>query len=232
MADSQRDDGSQSSRQCPPSPALLLCPGEESEGTDDFVGHGDFRGIPRGDHDGSVSPSSSEGEIRDRLKQSLQLCNNPQLGRSERSESRREVVADHVVARHPPPTARGPARHAVGVDRQRVGSPGAQTARPSQKTQSPVGVAPRVRVPSPEMGHAARPARADMGGSKSSSPPPRVRGSGSGRNGSGSLAAAANGACTSRGRQDNSSFVPPSTPQQRRYAPVLSRRSLSQQQGR
>eukprot|EP00930_Biecheleria_cincta_P033402 TRINITY_DN23135_c0_g1_i2.p1 TRINITY_DN23135_c0_g1~~TRINITY_DN23135_c0_g1_i2.p1 ORF type:complete len:1119 (-),score=209.41 TRINITY_DN23135_c0_g1_i2:61-3417(-) len=233
LADGQRDDGSQSSRQCPPSPALLLCPGDEYEGsdcTDELVGHGIFYGIPRSGDDGSVSPSSDEGEIRDRLKQSLQLCSNLQLGKGGRSESSREVAAaEQVAARPPPSTSRGPARHAVGVGRQRVGSPGAQTARQSHKPQSPPTLAPRVRVPSPELRLAARSARAELGGgSKSASPPPRVRGAGSGRNGSGSLAAAANGACSSRG----GSFVPPSTPQQRRYAPVLSRRSLSQQHGR
>ncbi|CAE8665847.1 unnamed protein product, partial [Polarella glacialis] len=95
-----------SSRQCPPSPALLLCPGrdeeEEMDDTDDIVGHGVFLGAgnsnrPGSDHEGSVSPSSDEGAFRDRLKQSLQL----RLGAEMRG---REAAAVAAATSRPPPS--------------------------------------------------------------------------------------------------------------------------------
>eukprot|EP00931_Biecheleriopsis_adriatica_P017850 TRINITY_DN12660_c0_g1_i2.p1 TRINITY_DN12660_c0_g1~~TRINITY_DN12660_c0_g1_i2.p1 ORF type:complete len:1294 (-),score=207.67 TRINITY_DN12660_c0_g1_i2:56-3883(-) len=245
-SDCQVEESPRSSRQCPPSPALLLCPGQDEDELDegdDMIGNGVFLGLSTGsDHDGSISPSSDEGEIRDRLKQSLQLRGLQSPDSVEALASlQQEAVA--AAAKPQPSTSRGTASRGAKKG-PRMGSPGSLTAR------SPTGT----RSKPPARGAAAAP-RSARAASCSSSPPPRqqVRGRGASPAaevpppappeapaasavGSGcSLAAAASAAASySRGgvgrlgKSSNGSFSArgPAPAAQRCYTPVLSRRSL------
>ncbi|CAE8631956.1 unnamed protein product [Polarella glacialis] len=231
-----------SSRQCPPSPALLLCPGrdeeEEMDDTDDIIGHGVFLGAgnsnrPGSDHEGSVSPSSDEGEIRDRLKQSLQL----RLGAEMR---RREAAAVAAATSRPPPSASATAGSRASPRGFRGTSPGGVGVG----VRSPLTDRARGKRTLPEA--ALRAPRSDRATSYSSSPPrPRIFSSiattaahpypaarvhqvGS----RGSLAATASAAATAIrsgrvGRVGSSTARGLTATPQRRYAPVLSLRSLA-----
>jgi len=223
----------------PQSPALLLCPQEAvEEGSGDEA---DSTGVPPRS-DSSVSLSSDEGEIRDRLKQSLQLRN---LNLTGNVESGDDSHARNCV----PATARTSAEVHMSSQAARAGM------GPTSRT------APSTRRGSPAAGrrYTASPPR-------SFSPPHRVVG---GATGSGTSLAAAAAASTgprraasqattgmrsavpSRMASASSSPQPhpnraggvyrgggarrargplaprgsPNTPQ-RQYAPVLSRRSL------
>ncbi|CAE8707972.1 unnamed protein product, partial [Polarella glacialis] len=164
-------ESSRSSKQCPPSPALLLCPGrdeeEEVDDTDDIIGHGIFLGAgntnrPGSDHEGSVSPSSDEGEIRNHLKQSLQL----RLGAEMRG---REAAAVAAATSRPPPSTSATAGGRASPRGYRGTSPGGVGVG----DRSPQTYWARGQRTLPEA--ALRAPRSDRATSYSSSPPrPRI----------------------------------------------------------
>ncbi|CAE7783785.1 KIN14F [Symbiodinium sp. CCMP2592] len=103
------------SAKCPPSPALLLYPGfdEEEEADEDYEVEDALLTGLAGLNDGlnDVSESSDESEIRDRLKQRLQLTGKPKPSSPPHPKGRetaRGSQAPHPGAHgHPPPHRRG-----------------------------------------------------------------------------------------------------------------------------
>lgn len=78
----EKDVGSPRHKKCPPSPALLLCPTEVIDDTED-IGDGTFH-----TEVSDVSASSDEGQIRDRLTRCLQEAQNRRRG----SDAKREAM--------------------------------------------------------------------------------------------------------------------------------------------
>lgn len=102
------------SAKCPPSPALLLYPGfdEEEEADEDYEVEDALLTGLGGLNDGlnDVSESSDESEIRDRLKQRLQLTGKPRPSSPPHPKGR-ETAGGSQAPRpghgHPPPHRRG-----------------------------------------------------------------------------------------------------------------------------
>lgn len=74
----EKDVGSPRHKKCPPSPALLLCPTEVIDDTEE-IGDGTFHAEVS-----DVSASSDEGQIRDRLTRCLQEAQNRRRGSAKR----------------------------------------------------------------------------------------------------------------------------------------------------
>lgn len=86
----EQDVGSPRHKKCPPSPALLLCPTEVIDDTED-IGDGTFH-----TEVSDVSASSDEGQIRDRLTRCLQEAQNRRRGSKREAMVQRSSRSPHI----------------------------------------------------------------------------------------------------------------------------------------